>query len=92
MCYNTVFDDKRWIMINFKSISKHDNENYVYINVLNPLRSDEYAWCEDYNFLKNSLVKIDDIVYKVLGVEMYMYAGKRRDADPITLKVERINF
>jgi len=61
-------------MINFKSNGSYrisDTER-VY-TVINPLRSDEWAWCDSYDFLIGKLVNIDSVTYTVYGVERFAH-------------------
>ena len=74
-------------MINFKKIDEWELDGKKIITVQNPIRSDEYAWCDDYFFLKGMIVKIEDKFYKIHAVERFCYLGKRRLNDPIGIMV-----
>ena len=76
-------------MNNFKSVSKHivSGRGLVFV-CKNPIISNDNVWIEDYSFLINSKVIIDNQKYTVLDIEFFGYSGKRRKAENIGILVE----
>ena len=77
------------IMLCFKSSGMFNISGRGQVfTVINPIKTNEECWTEDYGFLIGLTVKIDDKKYKINGVERSAYAGIRRTNDPIGLLVK----